>query len=128
MRNLKVIDAELEQLKAKRTNEFKILRDEQLTAIRRSLVQCVQCSKKSKLSQWTFIQNLWYSPAIRNEDGGWQYHKTETCYITCPRCDGENYINNHPQKEKVIRLITSYSFRKDEIFQKVVERKDKKLY
>ncbi|MDP1689546.1 MAG: hypothetical protein Q8L47_05495 [bacterium] len=125
MRNLRVIDAELKRLREGQANELNILRDEQLIVIRQSLILCVKCSKKSKLSLWTFIQNLWLVPADGYEGSYWDSCEIETCHIACPRCGAENYICTHSQKDKVINLCTSYSFKKEKIFQKVIERKDK---
>jgi hypothetical protein len=96
---------------------------QKLEAIQRVLIKCVKCHKKSRLGTWSFVQGRWYVEPYSCADGDyWNYNKTETCHILCPKCSSENYIYNHPQKDKIVELVDGNHFSTTEIFKEVTEK------
>src|SRR3989338_3214362 len=101
MSDIAVIERRLTTL----DSEKKDLLNAKLTAIGRRIIRCISCKKSSQLRLWTFIQDHWYERPYSCSGGDtWHTSKTELCHIVCPKCDTENYIYNHPQREKIINL------------------------
>lgn len=99
---------------------------QKLQAIQRVLVMCVKCRKKSRLGTWSFIQERWYVEPYSCAGGDyWNYSKTETCDITCPKCGVENYIYNHPQRNKIVELVDGHHFSTTDIFKEVTNKFDR---
>lgn len=95
---------------------------QKLQVIQRVLVKCVKCRKKSRLGTWSFTQGRWYVEPYSCTSGDyWKYNGTETCHIVCPKCGDENYIYNHPQKDKIVELVDCHHFCTEEIFKKVTQ-------
>ncbi|MBI2676650.1 MAG: hypothetical protein HYX21_01675 [Candidatus Yanofskybacteria bacterium] len=95
---------------------------QKLQVIQRILVKYVKCHKKSRLGTWSFIQDRWYVEPYSCTGGDyWNYSKTETCDIVCPKCNSENYIYNHPQKDKIVELVDGHHFSTANIFKEVTE-------
>ncbi len=121
---LKKLNGELEELERQK----KEVRAKQLKAIKSSLVKCsyANCGKTSKLSGWIFIQRHWYiSPHGCMGGDYWKKSKTEVCNFVCPKCGGEHYIFNHPQRDKIVDLVDNFSLSISEIFQEAREVKEK---
>ena len=119
MSSLAVVQKKLDRLK----NERDQARGEQLDIIKRSLIQCTKCRKKSRLSSWTFIQGRYYVEPYSCTGGAyWLNSETYLCHIVCPKCDEEIYLCNYPQRDSIVNFIDSHFFSKSELFQKVEKR------
>lgn len=100
------------------------LLDKQRGAIQRAVIRCTKCDKGSKLSSWVFIQDVfWVLPYSCNGGGYWKDSETFLCHIRCPKCDAENYICTHPQKDKIVDLTKNYSCNINELFKTVEKSK-----
>ena len=119
MSNLVVVQNKLNRLE----NERKRAREEQRDIIRRSLIRCTVCRKQSRLFSWTFIQDKYYVEPYSCTGGDyWLNSETRGCHLVCPKCSGEIYLYNHPQRDRVVELVDSHHFSKKELFSKVMER------
>ena len=119
MATISAIQRKLDKLDSDRSETLK----QKLQAIQRSLVICIKCRKKSRLGSWAFIQGRHYiRPYSCNGGDYWVYSKTEVCEIICPKCGAENYIYNHPQRNKIVELVTVNPFSKEQIFKNVTEK------
>ena len=95
---------------------------EQLRVLKRQIVQCEHCRKRSHLGRWSFIQTHWYE-APYSCFGGDQWHRDETksCHIACPACGAWNYIHNHAQKALIVKTLDGYRIYPSQIFSFVFE-------
>lgn len=119
MATLTTLQRQLDKLDGDRSKVLK----QKLGAIQRVLVKCVKCHKKSRLGTWFFVQGRWYAEPYSCIDGDhWNYSDTKVCHIVCPKCDGENYIYNHPQRYKIVELVDGHHFSTKEIFKEVTEK------
>ncbi|MBI2063960.1 MAG: hypothetical protein HYT65_03145 [Candidatus Yanofskybacteria bacterium] len=119
MATITAIQRKLDKLNADKSEVLK----QKLEAIQRILVKCVKCHKKSRLGAWSFVQGRWYVEPYSCTGGDyWNFNKTETCHITCPKCGDENYIYNHPQKNKIVELVDGHHFSTEKIFKGVTEK------
>lgn len=110
---------ELDKLNEKK----KELLEKQRVAIQRTFIECESCKKKSRLGQWTFFQEHWYTAPFSCAGGDyWNTSDVKVCHIGCPKCGAENYIYNHFQKDKIINFIEKYPFCTEELFKEVQER------
>lgn len=101
------------------------LRQKQLELLKKQMLQCMHCRKRSQVGAWTFIQDQWYvEPFSCNEGDYYKDTKTECCHLFCPKCESANYIYNHPKKEMIVQLADNPPG-KYNIFKAVVVRKDK---
>ena len=127
MSSLAVTERKLTKLNAEKIkleNAISKIIKERFSAVRNSLICCTLCNKKSRLSAWTFIQRWWWLSATGCDDGAyWKRHKTETCYIVCPKCGGEIYLYHHPKRDRIVKLIDESHFPVG-LFHKVQERYD----
>jgi len=120
MSNLVVIQKKLDRLESKKITA----RREQRDIIKRSLIKCAKCNRKSQLSSWVFIQDMYYIQPFSCTGGDyWLNAKTRSCHIVCPKCSKETYLYRHSQKDKIVNLVDSYPFSKSELFQKVEQRR-----
>ena len=110
----------------KSNKKLRTLHEKQRILIRASTIQCTKCKRRSQLCLWVFIQDHWYTqPHSCTEGDYWTPSKPETCHMVCPRCEAENYIYNHPQKEKILRLIAlveENSLDMESVFKEITER------
>lgn len=119
MVTISAIQRKLDKLELDKSEILK----QKLAIVRRVLLFCVKCNRKSRLGAWTFIQGRHYvRPFSCNGGDYWTYSKTETCDITCPKCGANNYIHIHPQRNKIVELITVNHFSLQEIFKNVTEK------
>lgn len=96
-----------------------------LQVIRRQLVDCKKCGKKSQLGTWSFIQEHWYElPHSCTGGDNWWPSETRLCNIICPKCGQQNYIFNHPRGKEIVELIDEQAseFSKQKIFKRVGDR------
>ena len=121
MTTLTGLRREMDALNKKRDD----LKNEELNAIGRKMIRCVGCGERSQLSAWIFIQDMWYVRPYSCTGGAyWRHHETRTCYMRCPKCGNEMYINNDPQRDKIVELVDSVpSFLKEEIFVNDIEKR-----
>lgn len=120
MGKLAVVQDKLDRLENKR----KRVKEEQRDVIRNSLIRCMMCSRRSRLSSWVFIQDQWYVRPYSCTDGDyWSPSATEVCHIVCPKCSKENYLYNHSQRDRIVELIDSHQFAKTDLFKEVEERR-----
>ncbi len=118
MTKITAIQRKLDKLSSDRSEVLKL----KLRAIQQILIKCVKCQKKSRLGAWSFIQGRWYVEPYSCTGGDyWNYNRTETCHITCPKCGEENYIYTHPQKDEIIESVDGHNFSAKEIFKEVTE-------
>ncbi len=95
---------------------------EKLQIVRRALIRCAECDKKSRLCVWVFVQDWWYEEPYGCTGGAeWRTSQTESCHIVCPKCGKENYIYNHPERTRIVDLIdvSASDFLKKDIFKAV---------
>lgn len=119
MSAISAAERELDVLRAQKDR----VRSRQLDGIRRSLISCPKCRKKSILSKWTFIKCFWYTPPRGCTEGDyWSYSGTKLCYMVCPKCQIDSYIYTHPQRKKIVGLIDGHGFVPSQIFEKVEKR------
>ena len=119
MVTLSAIQRKLDKLDSYKSEVLK----QKLEAVKRTLLVCVRCDKKSRLGAWSFIQSRHYvQPYSCNGGDYWTYSKTENCEITCPKCGANNYIYVHPQRNKIIDLLIVNPFSKEQIFKNVTEK------
>jgi hypothetical protein len=117
--------ARIERRIEKLEQEIIDLQNKKLEIIKAAYITCKKCNKKSRLGSWSFIQNMWYVPPYSCTGGDyWNNHETKTCHLVCPKCEAENYIYNHPQKELILELTDGNKFSKAEIFAKVIRKED----
>jgi hypothetical protein len=95
-------------------------------SVRRLLIGCGICGRKSLLHRWTFIQNEYYVPPTGCTGGDYyKQDKPDTCHLQCPKCHRRNYIYNHPQRPLIVFALTLSLFRIQKYFDaKIVYVKD----
>ncbi len=99
---LTVIERDLAALQ---TNQAQLYQ-RQLAAIRRKFIRCSKCHKNSRLASWSFIQGMFYVEPFSCTGGDyWLNSQTSSCHITCPKCGYENYIYNHPDRDRIVELL-----------------------
>ena len=122
MSTLRTIEREIDILKAQRDR----IKARQLQAVRGSFISCTRCQRRSRLSSWTFIQKMWYTPPEGCTGGDhWNRSETRLCYMICPKCRAEEYIYTHPQRKKIVRLADDHNFSKDQLFKEIIKKEDK---
>ena len=89
--------------------------------IKSFVILCTSCAKRSKMFEWTFIQNHWYErPHGCTEGAEWWPNETETCHIVCPHCHAKLYIYTHPQKNDIVKLVKNATpFGESNLFNKI---------
>jgi len=108
---------------ARLENERQKVLAKQLRIIRGSFIKCAKCGENSKLFSWTFIQDMFYVEPYSCTGGDyWLNSETRCCHIVCPKCEGEIYLYNDPQRDKIVNLIKANPFGKDKLFHEVKKR------
>ncbi len=117
----------LTQTEEEMRQNYEVLKKRFVDAARRSFILCIHCNKKSVLSSWTFIQNHWYEKPHGCLGGdNWWSSKKECCHISCPKCEKQNYLYNHPQKEKIVKILNDFRFNEEELFLMVYDEHNDK--
>ncbi|MBI1957508.1 MAG: hypothetical protein HYS44_03590 [Candidatus Niyogibacteria bacterium] len=119
--------AKIDQAITGHEGEIRRLQKQKHAALRRTLITCEYCKKASPLSSWGFIQDHFYvAPYSCTEGDYWGETDVECCHLICPKCSQENYIYNHPQRKKIVRLTKQIpSFEWDQLFREVRERHER---
>ena len=100
-------------------NRLSELRKQKLAALRRTFLKCRACKKTSRLSNWVFLQTVWWVPPHGCTEGGyWRDEDVDTCFVGCPNCQANIYIYNDPQKDKLRKMAKS-EFVFQDLFRKV---------
>ena len=91
-----------------------------IKVLRRQVLFCEHCKKRSQLSRWNFLQTHWYEAPYSCAGGDtWHQNETEVCYVACPKCGKWNYIYNHPQKVRILKTLNGYRLHPSQIFARV---------
>lgn len=116
-----VVMASIRQLQEERkrhidrsANELDRLTRQLVEAVRRSTIRCRTCRKRSRLSDWTFIQRKWTDdPESFPKD-----YERESCELICPKCERNNYIFTHPDKDRLLANLRA--IRLEDVFRNVI--------
>ncbi|QQR82259.1 hypothetical protein IPJ70_03175 [Candidatus Campbellbacteria bacterium] len=86
---------------------------------------CEHCGRKAPLSQWVFIQSMYYvAPHGCTEGDYWVNSQTKVCHLCCPMCEWENYLYNHPEREKILGVFVEVGeSQKEMIFARIEIRR-----
>ena len=104
--NLQTLNARIAAVSAKHDKILGGLKEERRGAIKRYIISCVHCAKKSTLGKWGFVQDYWYTPPSGCSDGDyWNSSEANLCHIACPSCRHTNYLYNHPQRDAILGRI-----------------------
>ena len=73
---------DLDIAKKELLNEQEQQNSERLEVLKRQIVHCEHCAKRSRLGRWSFIQTHWYeAPDSCNAGDTWHRNETNVCHI-----------------------------------------------
>lgn len=104
------LEEKLEKMKQQSREEESRILARKISLVKRFVIVCEECKKRSTLAQWWFVQDYWYTrPSGCTEGDYWNSSKLEDCHIICPnpQCRNMARIYDHTQKAPLLERIQS---------------------